>query len=848
MKLGKHESARKAAHGTGTLATVLAVLAGGLSAELFAADMTVDTPTTVNTDVGNVDNLYVRDILTISSGGNLQIRTSAAFGIEDGDVAGLVVNGPGNISSGGSVRMTFGKSLASPAIDLDGVGWGRVFPYNMDIAADATASGDEINFMRLRNHANAIAAFMEMKNLNAKPAIVNFENGGLAMSHSGKNGFVLPASGNRIILRSVDSNPIRLLFSSWSNNSSWQMPYSANAGTVETQGAGDVVFSGATGQATQGGTVFFNVPYNDTRLVWNHTGDIVFTNAIVKTTCDNALPYSDTAPRTLRFGLVEGTSVSATQYSGIDLNGHTSKVGNLFMGEGTFVTNSSATAGTLVLGADGQHSVFSGTTLGNVVVECASDDYEIASGSDVAKLHADALPVNIASGAVVREIAASNSIGAVSASIAAGETVDVTGFRAEPLWTWDRSYTNFYSGQTYSGGKRMNGGMPFVLGETGLSNGLHRVGVAAGGTAVVNVDGNCEFEYLKVSGDGAFRKTGSGRATLVGDGRLSVGRTEVNAGTLAVQGAGCTNEWYRLTVTREYGSHDYVTFGKIGLFGETGTWLCLGSSFQPSKTEAQLLPGECTVGQGLTYDNDNAKSKYYPGHLFVADYAYYGAKFTNRSSTSPAITVSFRLPAASAPALWHSIGSVGNRGDNPCGWKLETSANGVDGWTEVVAVDQDLMTSAENWYYWRNDRRYSDKPWNSGGTQKSEGLPWRLALNNAIATGNTLGVVRVDSGAALDLSGSDGLGLSGIEIDLSAGGGTIRGAVVPQNGTLTLVNAPAGTSPYEAPLLSLDDATGTANFKTWTVTVNGKAKDCRIQIDENGALSIGAEATVLCVR
>ena len=824
-------------------ATVAALALHGL-----AADLTIDTPTTVSTDSGSVDNLYVRDILTITSGGKLQVSKGATFGAEDGDVAGFVVNGPGNFSTGGGVRMTFGKSLADPAVDLDGVGWGRIYTYNMDIAANAATSGDEIHFMRLRNHPNAIASFMEMKNLNTKPAVVLFEKGGLAMSHSGKSGFVLPSSGNRIVLRSVESNPIRLLFSSWTANTSWQMPYSANAGTLETQGSGDVVFSGATGVATQGGTVFFNIPYDDGRLAWNHTGDFVFTNAIVKTTVDNALPYSDTAPRTLRFGLVEGTSVSATQYSGIDLNGHSSKVGNLYMGEGTFVTNSAATEGTLVLGADGQRSIFSGTTRGNVIVECVSGDYEIASGSNVAKLRADALPVNLASGAVVHEIEAMHTTDAVSTFIDAGDVVDITGLRAEPLWTWDRSYTNYYNGQTYSGGQRMNGGMPFVLGETGLSNGLHHVVVAASGTAVANVSEDCEFKYLKVSGEGSFKKIGAGQATLVGNRRLSVGRTEVIAGTLALQGAGCTNEWYRLTVTHEYGSHDYVTFGKIGLFGETGKWLCLGSSFQPSKTEAELLPGECTVGQGLTYDNDNAKSKYYPGHLFVADYAYYGAKFTNRSSSSPAITITFRLPTASAPALWHSIGAVGNRGDNPCGWKLETSANGVDGWTEVVSVDQDLITNAEKYYYWRNDRRYNDMPWNSSGTQKSEGLPWRLSLNNAIAIGNTLGVVRVDSGATLNLTGSDGAGISGLEIDLSVGGGTIRGLAIPANGTLALVNVPSGTNLYGPVLIALDSATGTANFKNWNVTVNGRTKDCRIQIDANGALTLAAEATVIFMR
>lgn len=823
---------------TASLATLLALPA----TRLAAADLTVDSPLTVTTD-NTYDNVYVSNVLTIVKGGKITANTSIAIG----DSGRIAITEQGTLVVPTAARLTVSGRFATPAITLSGNLWDKVFPYYMWITDTAETDDAEIDFMRLEGAFNTFPDMFEIRNDNAKPAVVTFAGGSLSAMNARTTGFYLPNAGTKIILRGENGKPIRLLFSNWNQSSIWHLPYSPNRGTIQTEGASDVIFDGRE-RATHGGTVSFNAPYDDTRLAWNHTGDFVFTNAIVKTTVDNALPYSETTVRTLRFGLVEGSSPSETQYGGIDLNGHSSKVGNLLLGEGTFVTNSAATEGTLVLGADGQRSVFSGTTRGNVIVECVSGNYEIASGSDVAKLRADALPVNMASGAVVHEIEAMHTTDAASTFINAGDVVDITGFRAEPLWTWARSYTNYYSGQTYSGGQRMNGGMPFVLGETGLSNGLHHVVVAASGTAVANVSEDCEFEYLKVSGEGSFKKMGAGQATLVGNRRLSVGRTEVIAGTLALQGAGCTNEWYRLTVTREYGSHDYVTFGKIGLFGETGKWLCLGSSFQPSKTEAELLPGECTVGQGLTYDNDNAKSKYYPGHLFVADYAYYGAKFTNRSSTSPAITITFRLPAASAPALWHSIGSVGNRGDNPCGWKLETSANGVDGWTEVVSVDQDLITSAENYYYWRNDRRYNDMPWNSSGTQKSEGLPWRLALNNAIATGNALGVVRVDSGATLDLTGSDGAGISGLEIDLSVGGGTIRGLAIPANGTLAIVNVPSGTNLYGPALLALDGATGTANFKNWNVTVNGKAKDCRIQLDANGALTLAAEATVLFVR
>ena len=62
------------------------------------------------------------------------------------------------------------------------------------------------------------------------------------------------------------------------------------------------------------------------------------------------------------------------------------------------------------------------------------------------------------------------------------------------------------------------------------------------------------------------------------------------------------------------------------------------------------------------------------------------------------------------------------------------------------------------------------------------------------------------------------------------------------------MNVPSGTNLYGPLLLALDGASGTANFKNWAVTVNGRAKDCRIQLDANGALTLGAEATVITLR
>ena len=62
------------------------------------------------------------------------------------------------------------------------------------------------------------------------------------------------------------------------------------------------------------------------------------------------------------------------------------------------------------------------------------------------------------------------------------------------------------------------------------------------------------------------------------------------------------------------------------------------------------------------------------------------------------------------------------------------------------------------------------------------------------------------------------------------------------------MNVPSGTDVFGTTLLSLGDTIGTANVKSWTVTVNGNAKDYSIKIDANGALTLAADATVILMR
>ena len=107
---------------------------------------------------------------------------------------------------------------------------------------------------------------------------------------------------------------------------------------------------------------------------------------------------------------------------------------------------------------------------------------------------------------------------------------------------------------------------------------------------------------------------------------------------------------------------------------------------------------------------------------------------------------------------------------------------------------------------------------------------------------------KVAAGATLDLAAAPGVSVNAIEVDWTSLGGTIKGGTVPANGGISLVNVPAGTDVCGTTLLSLPGVIGTANMKSWMVTVNGENKTRRVAVAASGALTLEKDATVLFVR
>ena len=783
---------------TALLAALLALPA----TRLAASDLTVDSPMTVTTKLNggsNYDSVYVNDVLTVNNGGRVAVNTQYVVGAN----GKIVVNQGGIFSMGGSTaHANFTGAIGAPSVMINGNVWDTVNLYNMTVSDDVTTDAAEIDFLRLVGGYSAFPTMLELRSDNAKPTVVTFLGGALASLDSRTKGFALPNIGTKVVLRSESGNPIRLMFNMWTKNSLWPMPYGSNLGTIQTEGSGDVLFDGRE-RATYGGTVSFNAPYGDPRLVWNHTGDFIFTNAIVKTTVDNALPYSETTARTLRFGLHKDKTPTATEYSGIDLNGHSSKVGNLLMGEGTFVTNSSATAATLVFGADGLDSAFSGTVAKGVRIAKAAGTGTLTVGDVIGGTWgSEVTPTN--DPALFRE--ATSTVGNIWPQLLAG--------------------------------------LGLVKPQTVAVSGSLELVADAGET---NAAQNVSF-----SGAGTLRKSGSGVVRVEGAATLP-SSLEVAAGTLAICGRGNTDKYYRFSFDFSNRTDDNASVGKLGLFDKDGNWVAKGLAFAGQGLAANALSaGTFTFSDGISYSTTGNYSES-PLAIFNTAYNKYAMQVTNlktykSGSGSSVFTLMARLADDANPVCWFT---TYRQGDQPAKTiTVESSPDGVSGWRTVSSFAE-ATTYNGAYYTWANDRSGGSADVTISGNARTlwTGAPFAVE-SSGDASASTVATVaaKVAAGATLDLAAAPGVSVNAIEIDWTNLGGTIRGLAVPANGTLVLANVPSGTNLYGPLLLALDDATGAANFKNWTVTVNGKAKDCRIQLDASGVLTLGGKGTVIVVR
>jgi hypothetical protein len=112
--------------------------------------------------------------------------------------------------------------------------------------------------------------------------------------------------------------------------------------------------------------------------------------------------------------------------------------------------------------------------------------------------------------------------------------------------------------------------------------------------------------------------------------------------------------------------------------------------------------------------------------------------------------------------------------------------------------------------------------------------------------------ISVAAGARLAVTGGDAIELRDgitLTVDASTGAGTLANIIIPENGTLNLVNVPEYSGSLEMPI-SGENVTGLANVAGWNLSIDGVAQSsskrkCRY---ENGKIVLYNPGTVVVFR
>lgn len=224
------------------------------------------------------------------------------------------------------------------------VGYNSKFTLSSDVTSD-TGTGD---ILRLLAHGTASYQFISNQNVSVAARIL-FEGGDLRSIYDDTTKFQV-ADGAKIILQSVDGNPIILRSYAYSRYSLFE-----GAGTLETAGDGDVVLLQHSYAPAK--TVMLGAGEGG-RIVWGHTGDFKLGGRMcLKLTSDDILPHGEGKGKVMiSVGEYSGTGTSEAAPVVIDLNGTANTVNalvanaaQLYYSKWHVITNSSATVATLGL-------------------------------------------------------------------------------------------------------------------------------------------------------------------------------------------------------------------------------------------------------------------------------------------------------------------------------------------------------------------------------------------------------------------------------------------------------------------------------------------------------------------
>jgi hypothetical protein len=256
----------------------------------------------------------------------------------------IVVSEPTDASfewgRGGNITTVLGNTYPN---QIGTVGYNSKFTLCPDVTSD-TGTND---ILRLLAHGTASYLFVSNQNANVAARIL-FEGGDLRSIYNDATKFQV-ADGAKIILQSVDGNPIILRSYAYSRYSLFE-----GAGTLETAGDGDFVLLQHSYAPTR--TITLGADEGG-RIVWGNTGNFKLAGRMcLKLTSDDVLPHGEGKGKVIiAIGEYSGTGTSADAPVVIDLNGTANTVNAITIGGDTgysklhVITNSSASVATLGL-------------------------------------------------------------------------------------------------------------------------------------------------------------------------------------------------------------------------------------------------------------------------------------------------------------------------------------------------------------------------------------------------------------------------------------------------------------------------------------------------------------------
>lgn len=758
--------------------------AAGMAAFLNAETLTVEKEASWSvTSAATYEKVTVHGNLTVSgarlsipdgTGVNGAEQVVVSLGSDTGDAATLTVK------DGGELGQAAGKGEILE-VGANG-GWGRVDVQSaadnafrlryFDIAAAATPPEGDPTVLTVGGTVN----LRSLRNKSSKTVKVEFAGGKLNATDS--SGFVWFENGQEegaFVLEGREGSAIRFC------NNGQPVRVLSKGGKVKTAGPCAFIAEGWVSK-----DAWTKLVLSDSGVVWENTGDFRLQEG-VDVTCDGALP---TGAQT---GSVVFDAVKSKIPLVLDLNGCTNAVNGIVDMKGdSVVTNSSAKVLSVLRLGTAKGGAFSARAGGQLRIEQQG-----------------------------QEIALSNAV-VDCAYVLCNGTLRVTGDSSIATLDAGKDTAVIVDGVTLTLGTLRDNGATFTCENGG------KIVLSKGGTGVRGIGVAGGMLAPSLNGSGTLEKTGAETLVVHQETAAFPWSVHVAEGILRFSGTGgCTNEWWRWTIKEA--NAWIVELASIGLFRPTAEpekWMpepTLNVKPAPAGTSAEeLAQNQSFIDSAIRLDRESETS------------GTYATGYDNLFANNPARifrTQSTQIPYANKPESWipvtfriasdHIVGYSQRMGWTtasrfPRVFSLETSANGTE-WTTALSVDSLVWSGAASWYLGTTD----------SATRASCPNPLTIAGYDAPgAAGLAAGVdVRVDAGATLDLANvteEAARTVSSLTVDMSKGGGTIRGLAVAETGTLTLVNVASKSALKNALILSLPDAVGAPNFANWTLRVDGK--------------------------